>query len=313
MAGHAVVQGTVLALRREIARITGAAPLGAANDPASPGERLVTFSPLDEALGGGLPRASLLEIHASVERDAGAASGFTFALASLAREAKGKPLLWIGTTDAVHEGGLPYGPGLSRGFGLPDGSLLVATLPKISDALRLAEEAAALGEGLCAVILAVRGRSRALDLSATRRLHLRAKEAGRPLFLLRLGVPPEPTAAPVRLVVGPAPALPRLVLGRPLEGSLGAPAFRVRLGKGEARGITEWVLAWSFDEHRFSPVAAGNSLPQDPGAVVSPPGRRARVAGAAGAVLAFDARVAAARDELEDGEPLDDPLMRRSG
>ena len=106
------------------------------------------------------------------------------------------------------------------------GSLLFAEAPKLADALWIAEEAARL-TALAAVILELRGNPDRLDLTATRRLHRRAQEAGRPVFLLRQAAEAEPTAAPVRFVVAPAPAAPRSTLAGPLAGSIGPPAFTV--------------------------------------------------------------------------------------
>ena len=87
--------------------------------------------------------------------------------------------------------------------------------PNSPTALWIAEEAArlsALGGGL----LEVDGNPDRLDLTATRRLHRRAQAAGRPVLLLRQSALAEPTAAPVRLLVAPAPAAPRHTLAGPL-------------------------------------------------------------------------------------------------
>ena len=94
------------------------------------------------------------------------------------------PLLWIGVSEAFAEAGFPYAPGLAALCGLSPGELLISQTPKLADALWIAEEAARLKE-LSAVVLEVRGNPNRLDLTATRRLHRRAQEAGRPVFLLR--------------------------------------------------------------------------------------------------------------------------------
>src|SRR5215813_13891751 len=126
MACTAVAREAVFALRREIARIEGALPeeLAPANatvlrrkgvvsgDAAdallATGSILPTgVERLDRALGGGLPKAALTEIHGAETRNAGTVAGFALALAALLMRGKGLPLLWVGTSEVFHEAGLP--------------------------------------------------------------------------------------------------------------------------------------------------------------------------------------------------------------
>ena len=174
-------------------------------------------------LGGGLPKAALTEIHGAETRDAGAVAGFALALASLILKGRkaGLPLLWIGTSEIFREAGFPYAVGLARDFGIAPEALLFSEAPKLADALWIAEEAARLS-ALAAVIIELRGNPDRLDLTATRRLHRRAEQAGRPVLLIRQAAEAEPTAAPVRLVVAAASAAPRATLAGPLAGSIGA-------------------------------------------------------------------------------------------
>ena len=110
--------------------------------------------------------------------------------------------------------------GLARDFGIAPEALLFSEAPKLADALWIAEEAARLS-ALAAVIIELRGNPDRLDLTATRRLHRRAEQAGRPVLLIRQAAQAEPTAAPVRFVVAAAPAAPRATLAGPLAGSIG--------------------------------------------------------------------------------------------
>ena len=141
---------------------------------------------LDRALGGGLPKAALTEIHGAETRDAGAVAGFALALASLILKGQkaGLPLLWIGTSEIFREAGFPYAAGLARDFGIAPEALLFSEAPKLADALWIAEEAARLS-ALAAVVIELRGNPDRLDLTATRRLHRRAEQAGRPVLLIR--------------------------------------------------------------------------------------------------------------------------------
>src|SRR5690606_29740382 len=61
----------------------------------------------------------------------------------------------------------------------------------------------------------------------------------------------QPTAAPVRLGLAPAPAAPRRVLGRPLAGSLGLPAWAVTPEKCPANPGGQFILEWDCHERRF--------------------------------------------------------------
>jgi protein ImuA len=263
MATTAVARETIFALRREIAKIEGRLPeqLAPAGSPlqdatvlrhGGAAEREGAFiatgtERLDRALGGGLPKAALTEIHGSETRNAGVTAGFMLALASLILKTSGKglPLLWIGSAEIFREAGFPYTPGLVHQFGIAPENLLFSEVPKLADLLWVAEEAAPL-PGLAALFVELRGNPERLDLTATRRLSRRAEQAGRPVFLIRQAAEAEPTAAPVRLLVGPAPAAPRrLTLAGALPGSIGAPAFTVTIGKSRSALAGEFIVEWN--------------------------------------------------------------------
>ncbi|WFP63809.1 hypothetical protein [Mesorhizobium sp. WSM4904] len=236
---------------------------------------------LDTALGGGLPKAALSEIHGLETRDAGTVAGFALSLASLIlKQKQGLPVLWIGTAEIFREAGFPYARGLHALFGIEPEQLLFSEAPKLLDALWIAEEAARM-TAFAAVILEIRGSSRLLDLTATRRLHARAQAAGRPVLLLRQAGEAEPTAAPVRLIVSAAPAASRETLAGPLAGSIGRPAFTVDIGKSRTALPGQFTLEWNPDEHAFA-ERTENSV-----AVVPVPLRGTDPAPASGAVLAF--------------------------
>lgn len=306
MATDAVAREIVCALRRQIARIEGTLPerldlpasSGAAGDgvvlrrdgaPGTAGGLLPTgVRRLDDALGGGLPRAALTELHGRETRDAGAVAGFALALAALARRqaASVAPLLWLAAGEAFSEAGSPYAPGILRRFGIAPEALLVADMRRLEDALWVAGEAAGL-TAFSAVLMEVRGGAPKLDLTATRRLHRRARAAGRPFFLLRLAGRPEPTAAPVRLLVAPAAAGERHTLSGALEGSIGPPAFAVTVARSRLAIPATVTLEWNEDERAFFDRTSDAGRAQDPGAVAALAADRAHPARAAGAVLAF--------------------------
>jgi len=309
MAMSAVARDTVFALRRQIAKIEGTlperlqapalgVPANARSDMTLVRRGLAVASAdaflhtgidrLDTALGGGVPRAALSEIHGLETRDAGAVAGFALSLVSLIlKQKRGLPILWVGTAEIFHEAGLPYARGLHALFGIEPEQLLFSEAPKLLDALWIAEEAARM-TAFAAVILEIRGSPQRLDLTATRRLHARAQNAGRPLLLLRQAGEPDPTAAPVRLIVSAAPAASRETVAGPLAGSIGRPAFTVDIGKSRTALPGQFTLEWNPNEHAFA-ERTENSV-----AVVPASARGADPAPASGAVLAFPAVAAPA-------------------
>lgn len=291
MATSAVAREAVFALRKEIARIEGRLA-ETLDEPPAPGvepedrwvvrhqgrpDRLAVLQTgsgrLDAALGGGVPRAGLAEIHGAQTRDAGAVSGFALGLVAQLGAQASRPLLWIATSEILSEAGSPYAPGLACAYGIEPEALLLACAPKLDDALWVAEEAAALSS-LAAVLLEVRGTSRKLDLTATRRLHRRALASGRPLLLLRQAGRPEPTAAPVRLIVAAAPAAERALPSGTLAGSIGPPAVSVTIGRSRTTITATATLEWDDHDRGFRERQPASVGAQDSVALVSPAAER---------------------------------------
>ena len=294
MAMSAVAREAVFDLRHQIAKIEGRLAERLGGDAKDidlvrhgglpSGNLLVTgVERFDAALGGGLPGAGLTEIHAPITRDAGTAAAFVLALVRLVVEARSAPVLWVGTSESFREAGYPYPPGIRFLYGIDPSRLLIAQADRLADALWIADQAARL-DGFSVVLLETRGMSARLDLTATRRLHHRAREAGHPLFLLRQAALPEPTAAPFRLIVKPAPAGLRHVLGRSLVRSIGPPGFLVEISKNRTAPPTCVTLEWNIHERAFQERAAENPVP-----VVPASEHRAPASAAAGALLAFPA------------------------
>ena len=298
MASTAVAQGTVASLRHQIAKIEGrlAERLEGGREDIDRDADLVRHGGVpsrnllvtgaerfDAALGGGLPGVGLTEIHAPITRDAGTASAFVLAVAGLLLEKNPAPVLWVGTAESFREAGYPYAPGMRFLYGIDPSRLLVARADKLSDALWIADQAARL-DGFSAVLLETRGASAHLDLTATRRLHHRARDAGHPLFLLRQAASPEPTAAPFRLIVRSAPAGLRHVLGAPLPRSIGPPGFLVEISKNRTAPPTRFTLEWNDHARVFQERAAEDTVP-----VVPASEHRTSAAAAAGTLLAFPA------------------------
>lgn len=324
MAASAVGQDTLAVLRHQIAAIEGRLA-ERLEEPAAPHGLVVRAGgvarsedadcflstgaeALDRTLGGGLPKASLTEIHSAETRDAGAAAGFALALAARALKATPAPVLWVGTSEIFREAGSPYAPGLAEQFGIRPEDLLISQVPKLLDALWVAEEAAPLGV-LSAVLIELRGNPGKLDLTATRRLHRRAQMAGHPVFLIREAAAAEPTAAPLRLVVSAAPAAPRMTLAGAMADSIGRPAFNLRITKNRSAPEIQFLLEWNAHDLTFE-----ERRPQDSRSVVPLPQRGADSAPAAGTIVAFGPAGAHAADlQPARKEQSGDRRRRRAG
>lgn len=304
MAGNAEARETVFALRREIARIEGrlaerlepaggaegseAAVLARRNGMAETGLMPIGVEVLDRALGGGLPRAALTEIHGARMDDAGAVSGFALGMAAMiiGQMKESQPLLWIAAGGMSAEAGSLYAPGILSRYGIPPERLIMSSPRRLEDALWLAEEAAALA-ALALVVLEVEASPRKLDLTATRRLHRRTQLAGRPLFLLRHAGRPEPTAAAVRFQIAAAPAAERPLLSGTLVGSIGPPAVTVTISRSRNHMPASATLEWSDDARawRHRKIAVFGR-PPDSGSLAALSADGSHPAPALGAVVA---------------------------
>jgi protein ImuA len=266
MASSAAAQETLSRLRREIAGIEGrlaeedrltlappaAGGAGAflrATDPA--GETLAARLPfgveaLDTALGGGLPLAALSEIRARESRDGGAAGGFVLSLVARLSAFRALPsVIWISEADARRETGGLYAPGLAA-LGLDPGRIVEVSVRTEMDAL-WAFEAALSCRGVGVAVCELRQAS--LDLSATRRCALRARDKGVTGFLVRLGNAwAEPSAAELRFAVAPAPAGE---IGGFAAG-VGRMAWRLTLEKNRLGRTGAFTVEWNSHERSFA-------------------------------------------------------------
>jgi len=249
MAGEAFAD-----LRREIARIeqTAAIPPPAKADPLLP----FAIPDLDARLGGGLRRAALHELRAAESRNAAALTGFAAAILARLAAHDSRPVIWIVEKAAGGENGFPYGNGLST-FGLDPQRLVVVRVSRPRDVLWACEEALRCA-GLTAVVAELSGNPRLLDLTASRRLALRAAESGVTGLLLRASASVEPGAATTRWLVAP---LPSSVDPDYPEG-IGRPAWRLTLerNRGGATGIFD--LEWNHEQHSFALAGAAAAHPR---------------------------------------------------
>lgn len=269
MAMAATAHAELCRLRQHIARIEGrladavrldsgaladfSGPAEQAGTPREKGGRLSLGLPsLERLVGGGLPLSALHEIRASESRDGGAGSGFVLALVARLAAAGGAPsIVWIGEADTRRETGQLYAPGLAA-LGLDPAHLVEVAVRTQKEAL-WAFEAALACRGLGVAVCELRKAS--LDLSATRRCALRARETGVTGFLLRVGnARAEPSAAELRFGVAPAPAGE---IGFFAAG-VGRMAWRLTLEKNRLGPTGAFTVEWNAHERNFVERGEGN-------------------------------------------------------
>jgi len=247
-------------LRQRIRDIEGT---GARLDDGKRGPAITPFdlAEIDRHLPwGGLPLGALHEIIAD---DAGAATGFSAALigkiatpshgVEAHRNGNTRPVLWCESRHVMDAGGL-YTPGLAH-FGLAPDRVILVRVRRDQDVLWAMEEGLA-----CAGLAAVVGETRALSLTAGRRLQLAAATGPVTAFLLR----PHSEAA----MASAAMTRWRVNAAPPDDGDepgLGRPCWSVELFRCRGGIPGTWKLEWNDETGDFAlvaPVRDGPAVPQ---------------------------------------------------
>ncbi|MEZ6030862.1 MAG: hypothetical protein R3C46_14070 [Hyphomonadaceae bacterium] len=244
-------------LKREVARLERGSSAPAA-------ARFSTGAmKLDAGLGGGLMRGALHEVFAAGMLDEASAAAFAIGLAVRASHAA--PVVWVRQDFVGLELGEIYAPGLAE-LGLSPERLILVKARDGPAVLRAGEEAARCPP-LGAVIIEPWGNPKALDLVASRRLMLAAARSGVPLFMLRAGGEPLPSAAATRWSV-------RAAASAPLEATApGHPVFDVSLMRDRAGAMgRNWIVEWKRDVRSFSDIAETRAAALSGGMVPLPPG-----------------------------------------
>lgn len=198
---------------------------------------------VDAALGGGLLFGALHELSPRAPMHFGAAAGFALALASL-RE-RGKRTLWIQQEFAATEAGALYGPGLDR-IGLASERILILRVARAEDALWAMEET--LKCRAAVTVVAELRDDGPVDLTATRRLALAARESGGIGFLLRHRSSAAPSPAATRWEIAAVSG------ARDRFGGLGPTTFALTLVKNRRGPCARWLVLWNHHERVFSPA-----------------------------------------------------------
>ncbi|MEP0521168.1 MAG: hypothetical protein ABJO09_16985 [Hyphomicrobiales bacterium] len=183
------------------------AALNAQLMPASrllPESQSMADAELTHILKNGLETGVLHELRCQQSRDAGALVGFAFGLLSRLKQRETKPVLWISAPFADTCNMTLFPQGLAN-WGFDPARLVIVRPLTVMQALWAADEAAKCTD-LAAVILHIEGHPKALDMTATRRLSLRASESGTTSLILRQAGEEEATAATTRWCIAPHPS-----------------------------------------------------------------------------------------------------------
>ena len=218
-------------------------------------------SAADHCLDGGLPCGGLHEVRSPLARDIGAATGFALGLAARAMQAERglrDGIVWV-TDPAVRvDAGAPFPAGLAQ-YGLDPSSLTMVEPGDLQGAMWAADEAAGCN-GLAALIFQIKGNPARFDMTATRRLMLRARQSGVLALTLRQSGEEEASAAATRWRVNTE------ISGADdtLERGVGAMRLSLTLERNRAGRTGQWLLAWnpkdrSFDHAAPNPDARSNS------------------------------------------------------
>ena len=210
-------------------------------------KRFATGSPtLDAGLGGGFAHGALHEIFAEGMAHEPAAAAFAIALALRASDER--PIVWVRQDFVGLEIGEIYAPGLTE-LGLSPDRLILVRARDGPSVLRAGEEAARCPP-LGAVLIEPWGNPKTLNLVATRRLALAAARSNLPVFMVRAGGVPTPSAAATRWRISAAPSLA-------FEAEApGHPCFVAELLRDRAGAAgRSWTVEWNRDRLAFSDIA----------------------------------------------------------
>ena len=223
-------------------------------------------SAVDQCLDGGLACGGLHEVRAGLARDIGAAAGFALGLAGRAIEAdRGgrRGIVWVSDPAARIDGGGLFPAGLAQ-YGLDPSSLTLVEPGDLQGAMWAADEAAGCA-GLAALVFQIKGNPARFDITATRRLMLRARVSGVLALVLRQSGEEEASAAATRWHVGTEIS----GVDDKLERGVGAMRLSLTLERNRAGRTGQWLLAWNpkvrvFDHAAPHPNPSAHPLDRFP-------------------------------------------------
>jgi len=218
----------------------------------NPANGLIRFGipAMDAVFKDGFTVDALHEVRCSLTRDIGAATGFLAGLlAGCMRERQGR-IAWIRDPACHVDGGRLFPAGLSM-FGLDPARLLVVHPADLKTALWAVDEAAKCKD-LAGAVLHVKGNPARFDMTATRRLMLKAQHNGLFVCVLRQGGEEEASAAATRWHVRAAPS----GADPDLENGIGPLRLGLVLERNRNGQTGQWTIAWNQHRREFEHVPA---------------------------------------------------------
>lgn len=184
-----------------------------------------------------LPAGLVQEVYADGARDSGASLAFALTQAKSLITPHRPAILYVQLAEDGQFFGLPYGPGLAW-FGLDPSRLVIVRAGDMTEFLWAAEEATTC-RAVAAIIAEVKGKSKLLNFTASRRLSLRASANRVSLFLLHYDRRRESSAAHLRWRLMPHRSGRNVFDGQ----APGAARWHLRLEKGRIAGNQmDWML-----------------------------------------------------------------------
>jgi protein ImuA len=221
---------------------------------------------LDPKNHQGLIASALHEIRVETGRSAANGAGFALCLGlTIARQLRCQknamaaepkdipPVFWVCERHIHNEYAAFYTPGLAA-FGLAPENLIRIHPRSREETLWAAGEIAATNNAAAFCLIEIKGHPKEFDLTATRRLMLRAQTSQTPVLLLRQSGHEEASAAATRWHVSPAissTAMDNCPSNPLLRQFLGPPVFSVSLEKCRgaiARQTSPWIMEWNTHE-----------------------------------------------------------------
>ena len=200
---------------------------------------------IDGVFEGGFPAFALHEVRCSLTRDIGAATGFLAGLLAGCMQQRQGRIVWICDPACRLDGGQLFPAGLAM-FGLDPARLVVVQPVDLKAALWASDEAAKCQE-LAGVVFQVKGNPRNFDMTATRRLMLKAQQNGQFIAILRQGGEEEANAAATRWHVRAQPS----TVDPDIQRGIGLLRLNLVLERNRHGQTGHWTIAWNQKTHGF--------------------------------------------------------------
>jgi len=209
-------------------------------------------SAVDHCLEGGLACGGLHELRAELARDIGAATGFALGLAARAmqEDRSGRNgVVWVTDPATRVDGGGLFPAGLAQ-YGLDPSSMTMVEPGDLQGAMWAADEASGCN-GLAALIFQIKGNPARFDITATRRLMVRARDSGVLALILRQSGEEEASAVATRWRVNTEMS----GADDMFERGVGAMRLSLTLERNRAGRTGQWLLAWNPKDRSFDHAA----------------------------------------------------------